>query len=119
MTFKDSIITCIQFKYADFKGRASRSEYWYFMLFVILLYIAASVLDLIIFGHAQGPLYTISALALLVPNIAVAIRRLHDIGKKGWWVLIALIPLIGLAIIYFFCQPSDPASNEYGEPPIS
>ena len=117
MTFKESIITCIQYKYCDFKGRASRSEYWWFILFTILVYVGATIVDTIVFGK-QSLFYLITALGFFLPSLGVAVRRLHDIDKSGWWVLISLIPIIGLVIIYFFCKAGEPVDNKYGEPPI-
>ena len=109
-------------KYAVFKGRARRQEYWYFLLFNILISFALSMVDAMIGspGAAEGGglLGTVYSLAVLIPSIAVGVRRLHDIGKPGWWMLIGLIPLIGLLVlIYFFVQDSHPGSNEYGPNP--
>lgn len=92
MTFVDSIKTCFS-KYADFKGRASRSEYWWFILFVL---VAGFVLSMI-FPILAGVFY----LATLVPTLAAAVRRLHDTDRSGWFVLLGFIPLIGLVLLYF------------------
>lgn len=85
-------------KYAVFSGRARRKEYWMFYLFNLIFFIAASALDTLIFGIAFigfGPLYVVYALAVLVPGLAVAVRRLHDVGKSGWYYFVILIPLAG------------------------
>jgi len=109
MTFGDSVGTCLK-KYADFAGRASRSEYWWFVLAAFL----ASIVLAFILRILGGLVY----LALLLPMIAVGVRRLHDIGKSGWWLLIGFIPLIGgLILIYFYVKSGDAGSNEYGEAP--
>lgn len=119
MTFKESIITCIQYKYADFKGRASRSEYWYFFLFNFLVGFTASLIDSFVFGNSPI-LYLIVILGLFIPGLAVGVRRLHDIGKSGWWILIALIPIVGIIVlIVFYSKRGEEGANEYGEPVVS
>lgn len=109
-------------KYAVFKGRAQRQEYWYFFLFNIIISIALSMIDSALgnpgAGEGAGLIGTIYSLAILIPSIAVGVRRLHDTGRTGWWMLIGLIPLIGvLVLLYFFVQDSQPAVNEYGPNP--
>ena len=100
-----AVKTCFN-KYAEFKGRADRAEFWWFALFQFVV--------LAIIGMVSHMLYGIACLALLLPALAVGARRLHDIGKNGWFLLIGLIPFVGwLVLIYFFVQPSGPA-NEYG-----
>lgn len=95
MTFVESIKTCFS-KYADFKGRASRSEFWWFMLFNVACYIVTSFIS--------DALYLLFALATLLPSLAVGARRLHDTDRSGWLQLIGLIPLVGLILLYFFAQ---------------
>ena len=109
-------------KYADFTGRAPRAEYWWFYLLVIIGYVIATVLDSTLgLGRMAGPYGLITmlfGLAMLVPSIAVGIRRLHDLGKSGWWLLIAFIPIIGaIVLIVFFVQAGTPGDNEYGPDP--
>ena len=108
--------------YAVFRGRAQRQEYWYFFLFNILISIAFSFVDTLLATpgteEGAGVLGTIYSLAVLIPSIAVGVRRLHDTGRTGWWMLIGLIPLIGaLVLIYFFVLDSQPGTNEYGVNP--
>lgn len=102
--------------YTNFSGRSTRSEYWWFVLFNVLIGIA-----IIIIGVIAEPLSYIGyiwELAILVPSLALAIRRLHDIGKSGWWLLIGLIPLVGaIILLVFYCQSSD-GSNQWGEPAV-
>ncbi|MEO0343857.1 MAG: DUF805 domain-containing protein [Pseudomonadota bacterium] len=99
--------------YVDFNGTSTRPAFWYFVLFMIIAYVAATVIDSVIFGQPSF-LYMATSLGLLLPNIAVSIRRLHDMGKSGWFLLIGLIPLIGLIVlIYFYVQPSKMADNIY------
>jgi uncharacterized membrane protein YhaH (DUF805 family) len=102
--------------YAKFDGRASRPAFWWWFLFGILVGIGASIIDAIIgsFGVVSG----LAALALLLPNLSVAIRRLHDTDHTGWWVLIGLIPIIGfIVLLIFYLRESDPGENRYGPPP--
>src|SRR5687767_8368297 len=105
-------------KYADFQGRARRSEYWLFYLFVMLLYIPVMLLS---GGDPQSPVFLIFCvvmLGLLIPSIAVGVRRLHDTNRSGWWILIGLIPLIGiLVLIIFYVLPGTPGENRFGPDP--
>ncbi|MEZ4917146.1 MAG: DUF805 domain-containing protein [Chitinophagales bacterium] len=108
--------------YANFNGRARRKEYWMFVLFNMIFAVVAMVLDnvlgIAIDSIGYGPIYGLYTLAVLVPGLAVAVRRLHDVSKSGWWLLIAFIPLIGgLYLIYLMVKDSDPGSNEYGSNP--
>ena len=116
MSFQEAISSGLS-RYIGFNTRSSRSEYWFWVLFVILLSIVAGVIDNLLFGSSI--LGTLVTLGLLVPGIAVGVRRLHDIDRSGWWYLIALIPLIGaLVLIYWFVQPGTPGSNEFGDNPL-
>jgi uncharacterized membrane protein YhaH (DUF805 family) len=110
MDFKQSILRCVRDKYADFNGRASRPEFWWFALFCFLVAVVFNMLRLEMLGMLAN-------LALLLPSLAVGARRLHDMGKSGWFQLVWLIPLVGWAImIYWLVQPSA-GPNEYGEGP--
>lgn len=96
MTFGESIQNCFS-KYADFSGRADRSEYWWFELFLILVIVGAGML-----GETIANLIS---LAVLLPSLAVGARRLHDINKSGWWQLLYLVPIVGwIVIIYWSAQ---------------
>lgn len=109
MDFKQSILRCVRDKYADFNGRASRPEFWWFALFCFLVGAAFQVLHLEMIGMLAN-------LALLLPSLAVGARRLHDMGKSGWFQLVWLIPFIGWAVmVYWLVQPSVAGANEYGE----
>ncbi len=102
-------------RYADFTGRTRRKGYWMFVLFYIIFYIAASVVDYMLGTMFIGMIYS---LALLIPSIAIAARRLHDTGRTGWWQLIGLIPLIGLIVLLiFYVQDSQDGDNDYGPNP--
>lgn len=109
-------------KYAVFTGRAGRPEYWYFTLFNALIVIFLAVLD--VFGGlfsseiGAGLLTSIYGLATLIPNISVTARRLHDINRSGWWMLIYLVPLIGFIVMLIFTvKESDAGFNAYGPNP--
>ena len=105
MTFTESIQICFK-KYADFNGRATKPEFWCWTLFVVLISIAAQI-----FGDILG---AIVALGTLLPYLAVTSRRLHDIGRSGWWQLIGFIPLIGWAIMIYWCVQDSTSQNAYG-----
>lgn len=108
MGFVEAVKACFA-KYATFEGRACRSEYWYWVLFNALVGI--------ILGWIPY-LGTILSILLILPSIAVSVRRLHDIGKSGWWYLLSFIPIIGwFAMIYFCVLDSKPGVNEYGPNP--
>lgn len=107
MTFQEAIRLCFQ-KYADFSGRAKRPEFWWFVLFTIL----ASM----ILGVVSNMLSGLFSLAVIVPSLAVGARRLHDIGRSGWWQLVWLVPVIGWIIMIYWCaQDSNPAPNAFDE----
>ena len=110
MDFQTAVKTCFS-KYADFNGRASRSEYWWFVLAEVIVLIVASLIHQYV--------YFIAALGFLLPALAVGARRLHDIGKSGWLQLLMIIPIVNLVLIYFYVQPTQPESNSYGEPPTA
>ena len=101
--------------YANFNGRASRQEYWMFFLFNMIFAIVIIGIDIIL---GLGFLNVIYSLVVMIPGMAVNIRRLHDIGKSGWMVLIVLIPCIGAFwLLYLMFQDSSPLDNEYGPSP--
>lgn len=108
-------------QYADFNGRSQRTEYWLFVLFCIVVSFVLSLIDKMIGTYSDsgvGLLSGIFSLAVLLPGIAVGIRRLHDTGRSGWWLLIALVPLIGeIVLIVFMVQDSVPGTNAYGPSP--
>ena len=115
-------IDCLTKKYACFSGRARRQEYWLFFLFniiaAIIVGVIAGVLVRVTNVTAFAFLGTIYNLAVLIPGFAVFVRRMHDIGKSGWWWLIGFIPLIGIIVlIVFCCLDSQPGDNQYGPNP--
>ena len=115
MTFAEAVRSGFD-HYVRFDGRASRPAFWWWFLFGILVGIGASIIDAIIgsFGVVSG----LAALALLLPNLSVAIRRLHDTDHSGWWVMIGLIPIIRfIVLLIFYLRQSDTGENQYGPPP--
>ena len=107
MDFVQAIKSCLG-QYATFSGRAKRSEFWWFFLFQVLVMVAAIMLGDVING--------IASLALLLPALAVGARRLHDIGRTGWWQLLLLSGIGFLVLLYWWVQPGEGAGNIYGEP---
>lgn len=108
-------------KYAVFSGRSRRKEYWYFVLFVVLIQVVLTIIDASLGtlhrSWGVGLLTGIFNLAILIPGLAVSVRRLHDTDRSGWWILLGLIPIIGpIILIVFYVQDSTPA-NRYGPNP--
>lgn len=110
-------------QYADFNGRARRTEYWMYTLFNMIFVVVAIILDNLL-GLKFSPevpygfIYMIYGLAVLIPGLAVSVRRLHDVGKSGWFILIGLIPLIGaIWLLVLYCTEGTPGRNEYGVNP--
>lgn len=111
-------------QYVGFGGRARRAEYWWFFLFSLLVGIVTSILDSVLGTDFEGSstsggvLNLIASLALLLPSLAVAVRRLHDTDRTGWWLLIGLIPLVGaIVLLVFFVQDGTPGPNRFGPSP--
>ncbi len=144
MTFSESVKTVLHDKYATFNGRASHSEYWWFFLFNSVISVPLLVLGMIIgavFGFSASGicgsgmsecglvglgtgvgigyvLVLLYGLAVIVPGIAVAVRRLHDTGRSGWWYLISLVPSVGdIVLLVFMLLASTPGDNVYGPNP--
>jgi uncharacterized membrane protein YhaH (DUF805 family) len=109
-------------KYAVFSGRAQRAEYWYFFLFYLLIHIALVVVDRVTGSFnseaGMGLFGGVFALAMLLPSLAVSVRRLHDTDRSGWWLLIAFVPLIGgIVLLIFAVQDGTPGDNRFGSNP--
>jgi uncharacterized membrane protein YhaH (DUF805 family) len=105
--------------YANFSGRSQRSALWWWILFSWIVGVVAAVIDYTLFGVDTHVLYYLAGLGLLVPSIAVAVRRLHDTARSGWFILLGLIPLVGgIILIVWYCQPGTPGPNQYGLDPI-
>ena len=123
--FENYFMSTLKYRYADFSGRARRSEFWYFVLFytlIVLMFYA-----IIGMGYAMessalmmigSGLVGIFLLGVLIPYLAVTVRRLHDTGKSGWMILIGLIPIVGsIALIVFYCTDSQSRTNKWGKNP--
>jgi uncharacterized membrane protein YhaH (DUF805 family) len=108
-------------KYAVFSGRARRREYWYFFLFNVIITIVLGIAEGVIGlmpNSNQSILAGIYGLAVLIPGLAVGVRRLHDTNRSGWWLLLGLIPLIGaLILLFLFISNGDSGPNQYGPDP--
>lgn len=109
-------------KYATFRGRARRQEYWYFALYYFLIYVGLLLVDVLTGTFSMetemGFLSGVFLLATLVPTVALAVRRLHDTGRSGWWLLLSVVPLLGaIVLLYFTTLEGDAGANAYGEDP--
>jgi uncharacterized membrane protein YhaH (DUF805 family) len=109
-------------KYAVFSGRAQRKEYWMFVLFSILISVVLLIIDGMVgfldTENGFGLLSGLYSLAVLIPSLAVTVRRLHDTGHSGWWLLISLMPFVGpIILLIFLVRDSQPDQNEYGSNP--
>ena len=113
MSFADAIRDAFS-KYVTFTGRSSPA-YWWFYLFGVLVLIVALIIDYAL--GTSGIIYALAALAMLLPNLAVFVRRLHDAGHSGWWLLIALLPLIGAIVLLVFTLQGSDAPNQWGSGP--
>ena len=118
MDFQTSIKTCFN-KFAVFSGRASRSEFWFFVLFGILGGIITSIIDVMILGYPfeeNGPINLIFSIALIIPSISVTARRLHDINKSGWWQLLWITIIGGILLIIWHATVGENKKNKFGYP---
>ena len=136
MGFKEAIVTVLKQKYATFSGRASRSEYWWFVLFVILVAIVLSLVmvagmdfntgEFGALGMLAGGLLGIFYLGTLIPSIAVGVRRLHDRNMSGWWylglIVLSFVPFVGflasIAMLVIFCLKGTDGDNRFGPDPL-
>lgn len=127
MGFGEAVATCFR-KYVDFQGRARRSEFWFFRLFLALGYVALFVIMVAFSGDKQPApnipaaisvtLFFVFLLAVFLPDLAVSVRRLHDVGHSGWMYLIAFVPFGAIVLLVFFCQEGTRGDNRYGADPL-
>lgn len=121
LTFVQAVETCLD-KYTDFSGRASRSEFWWFLLFEVIVGIAAGLISGFFIELGVGGLTgslakwlpIFAQLGLLIPHFAVGARRLHDTGRTGWWMILAFLPPLSLVLFIFWLFRSEPYDNKYG-----
>ncbi|WP_119306632.1 DUF805 domain-containing protein [Cohaesibacter haloalkalitolerans] len=122
MTFFAAISSCLRHSF-DFSGRAPRSEYWYWGLFIILCSFMIGLLGALLFGRATilgvSPLTLIFVLATALPGFSAMVRRLHDVGKSGWWWLISVVPVVNLYFYYLLLKRGTDGPNKYGDDPLS
>ncbi len=105
-------------KYTAFDGRSRRAEYWHFVLFNFIISLIINFSSILIGKNISLAITVLFALLIIIPTLAVSVRRLHDTGKSGWWLLIGLIPIIGaICIIVLMCIDSNPGDNKYGPNP--
>ena len=107
----NSVISCFN-KYFDFETRSSRKEFWYWQLFRILMFLSITFIE----SLGLSGLLFISNFIFLIPEIAVSIRRLHDINKSGWWILLTITIVGIIPLTYFYCIKGDDGVNDYGQP---
>jgi len=105
-------------RFVDFKTRSTRSQFWWFTLWSVIISFVTGILDLSLGMGDTGPIGILASLVMFLPSIAVSIRRLHDIGRSGWWLLMMFIPLIGwIVLIVFYCTKTQEETNKWGMPP--
>jgi uncharacterized membrane protein YhaH (DUF805 family) len=120
MGIKEAISYCFR-NYVGFNGRAARSEYWYWTLFVYLLLIVAWLIDMTVFGFnttGVNPMTVLASLATLLPTLAVSARRLHDIDRSGWWALLIFTVIGYIVLIYWACMRGSVGANRFGPDPL-
>lgn len=110
MDFMSAVKVCLTEKYCSFNGRASRSEFWWFML--------ASLIIAFVAGFVSGKLGIIAVIALTLPIVSASVRRLHDTNRSGWFYFIGLIPLVGLCLYFVLAQKGTEGPNRFGEDPL-
>ena len=116
-TFSVEIVRDIQANYCNFSGRASRSEFWWFMLFLFIVQVCLNCLTLIVGSTVGSILSGLVGLLLLLPDLGVMARRLHDVGRSAWWLLLMLTGIGTIVLIVWWCMDSTPGANEYGDQP--
>lgn len=117
VTFKEAVVSALSENYCNFSGRASRSQFWWWTLFTAIVGLVIGI----VFSSSQTAINIVSLiveLVFLLPSLGLAVRRLHDIGKSGWFLFLGLIPLVGaIILLVWYCRSSDPVPNEYGPVP--
>jgi uncharacterized membrane protein YhaH (DUF805 family) len=117
MGIAEAVQTVLTKNYVNFQGRAARPEYWWYILFYVIAYLVLVAIDAAL---GMQLLAVIFALAVLLPTLAVTVRRLHDLDKSGWWILIGFVPIVGaILLIYWYAQPGTPGDNRFGPQPVA
>ena len=122
MSFNDAVTNCLFNNYIGFDGRASRSEFWFWLLFTFVAGMITGIIDGFVFGwEVEDPMWITDVFSLIIflPGLAVNVRRLHDVGQSGWWVLSAILVLPILLLFYWAIIEGDANPNEYGEVPTN
>jgi uncharacterized membrane protein YhaH (DUF805 family) len=115
MGFSEAVRTCFS-KYATFSGRAPRSEFWFFILFGVIVQLVGEIID----KASDSPIVgAIIALVLLLPTIAVSVRRLHDIDRTGWWYLLVFTVILWILLLVWYCMRGTVGPNRYGPDPLA
>lgn len=120
MNFVEAITAGFR-NYVNFSGRASRSEFWFWVLFAFLVGIVTGILDTAIFlegDEVSGPISKVTSVILFLPGLSVLFRRLHDIDRTGWWWLLVFTIIGFFVLIYWWCQPGTPGANRFGANPL-
>ena len=118
-TFANSIAICLN-RYARFSGRAPRAEFWYFSLFVFLIGLGARLADAVWLRDRFSLFAVLVDLAFLLPGLAVAVRRLHDLDRSGWWYLLIFVPLLGWLVLFvWYCTRGTRGDNRFGVDPLA
>jgi uncharacterized membrane protein YhaH (DUF805 family) len=119
MDFGQAVTTGFR-KYVTFEGRASRSEYWYWVLFNVIVSVITAIIDAFVFPGSKdiSPINTIAMLALFLPSLAVLARRLHDIDRTAWWILLVLTLIGSFVLLYWACVKGTDGPNRFGPDPL-
>lgn len=116
VSFGEAVKKALTVNYCNFQGRASRSEYWWFCLFTFLVGFVAGIATC--WSPTVNKIVSwIISLVFLLPSLGLSVRRLHDTGRSGWWLLLSIIPIANLVVLYFLIQPSQTVPNQYGGVP--
>lgn len=119
MNMHEAVVSCLQ-KYVTFSGRAPRSEYWYWVLCTMVIAFVLALIDVTLLAASGGALSNLFTLVAFLPGVAVTVRRLHDINRSGWWILIGMIPIAGLLMIIFWATiKGDKGDNSFGSDPLA
>lgn len=117
LTFGEAVTKCLQVNYCNFSGRASRSEFWWYELFMLLVNALCSLIPMVLGDTVGGAITGVISLLLILPTLGLMARRLHDIGRSAWWLLLILTGIGTILLIIWWIMPSQEHPNEYGDEP--